>query len=69
MDEEEEEQGEVCTSQEGLKQETDASVLTPTDSEHDHSEAEPSRDPGLLALSSQIAKNQDQKGTRGKCLV
>ncbi|KAK2896098.1 hypothetical protein Q8A73_015586 [Channa argus] len=63
-----EEKEELCSNQEGeeivLKQETEISMLVPTDEESDHSEAEPKRDHQLLSDSSSVAESQDQEGSQ-----
>ncbi|XP_073333291.1 uncharacterized protein [Pagrus major] len=60
----EEEQEELCSSQEGeqlvLKQETDTFMLIPPYEESDHSE--PKSDHQLLSHNSHVAESQDQKG-------
>ncbi|XP_027145535.1 zinc finger protein 391-like [Larimichthys crocea] len=65
-----EEQEELCTSQEGeelvMKVEADTFVVTPTDEERDHSEAEPESDHQLLLNNFNAAESQDQKGHKNE---
>ncbi|XP_038570632.1 28S ribosomal protein S28, mitochondrial isoform X3 [Micropterus salmoides] len=61
-----EEQEELWTSPEGeqlgLKQETDAFMLTPAHEEREHSEAELNSDHQLLSHDCHVAESQDQRG-------
>ncbi|XP_050928022.1 putative mediator of RNA polymerase II transcription subunit 26 [Lates calcarifer] len=64
----EEEQEEICSSQEGeqlvLKQDTDTFMLTSDHEETDHSEPEPGSDHQLLSHNSPVAESQDQRGSK-----
>uniref|UniRef100_A0A4W6CLL2 C2H2-type domain-containing protein n=1 Tax=Lates calcarifer TaxID=8187 RepID=A0A4W6CLL2_LATCA len=63
-----EEQEEVCSSQEGeqlvLKQESQTFMLTPTNEESEHSEAEANSEQQLLSHNSPVAESQDQRGSQ-----